>query len=248
MVAKIRDRHHREEDPEHDGRLEDRRHRPRPGRGRVQARRHHRHRQREFPARRSAIRWPRSRASITACSCRRPSATARPIASSGPSSTAATTRPANSSGSARAARRSGFSPPTIRCSTTTASRSASSNSRPTSPREKLKNADLAGQIAAIGKAQAVIEFNMDGTIITANDNFLQALGYSLAEIKGKHHSMFVETSRARRHGLSRFLGRAQPRRSTRRPNTSASARAARRSTSRPPTTRSSISTASRSRS
>ncbi|HXH43266.1 MAG TPA: PAS domain-containing methyl-accepting chemotaxis protein [Bradyrhizobium sp.] len=58
--------------------------------------------------------------------------------------------------------------------------------------EKLKNADLAGQLAAIDKAQAVIEFNMDGTIITANANFLGALGYSLAEIKGKHHSMFVE--------------------------------------------------------
>lgn len=60
--------------------------------------------------------------------------------------------------------------------------------------EKLRNADLAGQIEAIGKAQAVIEFNMDGTIITANANFLDALGYSLAEIKGKHHSMFVEPS------------------------------------------------------
>ncbi|OSJ25941.1 histidine kinase [Bradyrhizobium japonicum] len=58
--------------------------------------------------------------------------------------------------------------------------------------EKLKNADLAGQISAIDKAQAVIEFNMDGTIITANANFLGTLGYSLAEIKGKHHSMFVE--------------------------------------------------------
>ncbi len=60
--------------------------------------------------------------------------------------------------------------------------------------QKLKNADLAGQIEAIGKSQAVIEFNMDGTIITANDNFLHALGYTLPEIKGKHHSMFVESS------------------------------------------------------
>jgi methyl-accepting chemotaxis protein len=58
--------------------------------------------------------------------------------------------------------------------------------------QKLKNADLAGQIEAIGKSQAVIEFNLDGTILTANDNFLHALGYSLGEIKGKHHSMFVE--------------------------------------------------------
>ncbi|GGI32457.1 methyl-accepting chemotaxis protein [Bradyrhizobium guangdongense] len=60
--------------------------------------------------------------------------------------------------------------------------------------QKLKNADLAGQIAAIDKAQAVIEFNMDGTIITANPNFLGALGYSLDEIRGRHHSMFVEPS------------------------------------------------------
>ena len=48
------------------------------------------------------------------------------------------------------------------------------------------------QAAAIGKSQAVIEFNLDGTIITANQNFLSALGYTLEEIKGKHHSMFVE--------------------------------------------------------
>ena len=57
---------------------------------------------------------------------------------------------------------------------------------------KLQNADFSGQINAIGKSQAVIEFNMDGTIITANDNFLSAVGYSLAEIKGQHHSIFVE--------------------------------------------------------
>jgi methyl-accepting chemotaxis protein len=48
-------------------------------------------------------------------------------------------------------------------------------------------ADLEGQLAAIGKVQAVIEFQLDGTIITANDNFLSVMGYSLAEIKGKHH-------------------------------------------------------------
>src|SRR5580698_8201494 len=59
-------------------------------------------------------------------------------------------------------------------------------------RQKLINADYQGQIAAISKAQAVIEFNMDGTVITANDNFLWALGYTLEEIKGKHHSLFVE--------------------------------------------------------
>ena len=60
--------------------------------------------------------------------------------------------------------------------------------------QKLRNADIAGQIAAIGKSQAVIEFNMDGTIITANDNFLNAVGYTLAEVKGHHHSMFVDAA------------------------------------------------------
>ena len=61
-------------------------------------------------------------------------------------------------------------------------------------KEKLATADLAGQIAAIGKSQAVIEFNMDGTIIGANQNFLKTVGYALEEIRGKHHSMFVDPS------------------------------------------------------
>jgi len=58
--------------------------------------------------------------------------------------------------------------------------------------EKLTAADAAGQIAAIGKSQAVIEFRMDGTIVQANDNFLRAMGYMADEIKGKHHGIFVE--------------------------------------------------------
>jgi methyl-accepting chemotaxis protein len=53
------------------------------------------------------------------------------------------------------------------------------------------NTDLANQMAAISKAQAVIEFGMDGRIVTANANFLSTLGYSLEEIRGQHHSMFV---------------------------------------------------------
>ena len=58
--------------------------------------------------------------------------------------------------------------------------------------QKLRNADYEGQLKAIHKSQAVIEFNLDGTIITANDNFLKTLGYSLDEIRGKHHRLFVE--------------------------------------------------------
>jgi methyl-accepting chemotaxis protein len=49
-----------------------------------------------------------------------------------------------------------------------------------------------GLINAINRSQAVIEFNLDGTIISANDNFLTTLGYSLNEIQGKHHRMFCE--------------------------------------------------------
>lgn len=60
--------------------------------------------------------------------------------------------------------------------------------------QKLKTADLAGQISAIGKSQAVIEFNMDGTIIGANENFLNTVGYTLGEIQGRHHSIFVEST------------------------------------------------------
>lgn len=58
--------------------------------------------------------------------------------------------------------------------------------------QKLRTADLAGQISAIGKSQAVIEFNMDGTIIGANENFLSTVGYTIGEILGRHHSIFVE--------------------------------------------------------
>ena len=53
-------------------------------------------------------------------------------------------------------------------------------------------ANLEGQVEAVSKSQAVIEFNMDGTIRTANQNFLKAVGYTLREIRGQHHSLFVE--------------------------------------------------------
>ena len=56
---------------------------------------------------------------------------------------------------------------------------------------KAKTQGALAQAAAINKSQAVIEFKLDGTIVTANQNFLDALGYSLSEIQGRHHSMFV---------------------------------------------------------
>ncbi|HEY6896213.1 MAG TPA: methyl-accepting chemotaxis protein [Rhodocyclaceae bacterium] len=58
--------------------------------------------------------------------------------------------------------------------------------------EMLRNADSAGQLAAISKSQGVIEFTLDGTVLNANANFLAVLGYSLDEVKGKHHSLFVD--------------------------------------------------------
>jgi methyl-accepting chemotaxis protein len=58
--------------------------------------------------------------------------------------------------------------------------------------QKKIAADFEGQIGAIGKSQAVIEFTLDGTIIRANDNFLKTLGYTLEEVRGQHHSMFAE--------------------------------------------------------
>ncbi|MEN9797842.1 MAG: hypothetical protein RL653_1538 [Pseudomonadota bacterium] len=70
--------------------------------------------------------------------------------------------------------------------------------------EKLRNADYEGQLAAIGKSQAVIEFSLDGTILKANDNFLQALGYGFEEIRGKHHSLFVEPAYARSPEYKKF--------------------------------------------
>ncbi len=58
--------------------------------------------------------------------------------------------------------------------------------------QKQQAADYEGQIKAINKSHAVIEFALDGTILKANGNFLSALGYRLDEVQGKHHSIFVE--------------------------------------------------------
>jgi methyl-accepting chemotaxis protein len=54
--------------------------------------------------------------------------------------------------------------------------------------------DYEGQISAISKSQAVIAFNMDGSIISANENFLNCLGYSLNEVVGQHHRMFCDSA------------------------------------------------------
>ncbi len=60
---------------------------------------------------------------------------------------------------------------------------------PAKPRSPV---ELASIVAAIGNSQAVIEFGLDGRVQTANENFLRTLGYSLQEIQGQHHSLFVD--------------------------------------------------------
>ena len=57
---------------------------------------------------------------------------------------------------------------------------------------KMRDADYEGKMTALGKAQAIIEFTPEGIILDANQMFLDAVGYSLEEIKGKHHSIFVD--------------------------------------------------------
>ncbi len=70
-----------------------------------------------------------------------------------------------------------------------------------------RNADLAGQVAAIGRTQAVIEFNPKGEILAANDIFLAAMGYSLEEIQGKHHRMFMPPEERNSPEYHKFWGR-----------------------------------------
>ena len=62
-------------------------------------------------------------------------------------------------------------------------------------------------LEAITKSQAIIEFNLDGTIITANPNFLNLLGYELSEIVGQHHRMFVDPGYANGNDYRAFWDR-----------------------------------------
>ncbi len=58
-------------------------------------------------------------------------------------------------------------------------------------RERLLNLDYASQIAAIGRSQAILEMSVDGVIQRANDNFLNALGFTMAELEGRHHRVLM---------------------------------------------------------
>lgn len=70
--------------------------------------------------------------------------------------------------------------------------------------EKRKNADYKGQIRAIDRTQAVVELGIDGTIQTANPLFLDALGYELPELVGRHHSVLVEPHEAESSDYGEF--------------------------------------------
>jgi methyl-accepting chemotaxis protein len=69
---------------------------------------------------------------------------------------------------------------------------------------KRIDAEQAGRIAGINKSMAVVEFEMDGKIVTANAGFLKAMGYSLDEIKGRHHRMFVDEVYAQSYEYKEF--------------------------------------------
>jgi len=73
--------------------------------------------------------------------------------------------------------------------------------------QKVRNADFEGQLTAINRGQAVIEFKLDGTILSANENFCRAVGYAQAEVLGRHHRMFVDTSYANSADYQDFWAR-----------------------------------------
>jgi methyl-accepting chemotaxis protein len=76
----------------------------------------------------------------------------------------------------------------------------------------FKHGAMAANLRALDRSMAIIEFTMDGTIITANKNFLAAVGYTLEEIRGKNHSMFLEPGAGTTDEYQRFwqdLGRGE---------------------------------------
>jgi methyl-accepting chemotaxis protein len=71
-------------------------------------------------------------------------------------------------------------------------------------RERLRNIDFQGQMEAISRSQGIIEFTTEGEIVTANENFLKAIGYRLDEIKGRNHSMLVDSAYAQSPDYKEF--------------------------------------------
>jgi methyl-accepting chemotaxis protein len=83
----------------------------------------------------------------------------------------------------------------------TRKRKAASRSPSTGTRAR---ADRSGELAALNRSQTVIELALDGTVLAANDNFLQATGYVLKDIKGKNHSLFVDPTEHTAAGYGQF--------------------------------------------
>jgi len=59
---------------------------------------------------------------------------------------------------------------------------------------ELRNAEYEGKVTAISRALAVIEFDLHGRVLAANENFLELVGYELEEVLGQHHSLFCEAA------------------------------------------------------
>lgn len=70
-----------------------------------------------------------------------------------------------------------------------------------------KQANFESQLQAIHRAQAVIEFDLEGKILFANPNFLNLMGYSLQEITGQHHRIFVDPKEAASNNYTDFWRR-----------------------------------------
>ncbi len=67
--------------------------------------------------------------------------------------------------------------------------------------------DDEGQIKALRQSQCVIEFELDGTILSANEKFLDAFGYRLEEVRGRHHRMFVDAATVESQAYRTFWNR-----------------------------------------
>lgn len=74
-------------------------------------------------------------------------------------------------------------------------------------KQKEQDSYYKGQIDALNNSVAVISFNLDGTIVDANDNFLKVVGYTLEDIKGKHHRLFVTDQYAQSDAYKNFWGK-----------------------------------------
>ena len=64
---------------------------------------------------------------------------------------------------------------------------------------KRKQLDFEGKMAAVDRVMAVVEFDLNGRVLHANEQFLSALGYTLDEVVGQHHRLFCEAGYTRTH-------------------------------------------------